>query len=132
MKILIAEDEFLSREMLHIQLAKVGVCISAMNGQEAYDAFVRAYEEDDPYGLICLDVVMPQVDGIETLKKIRAYEESRGVFPGFQTRVIMTTAMDDAVNVIESFKSLCDGYLVKPVQLPKLQALLREFNLYWG
>jgi two-component system chemotaxis response regulator CheY len=129
MKILVAEDEFTGREILMRLLAKVGICSAAVNGKEAYDAFISAYESDEPYDLIFLDVNMPEMTGIEVLHKIREYEKKRGVLPGYLSKIIMATAMDDPEFVFESFKSLCSGYLVKPVEPAKLKAILKESGI---
>ncbi len=129
MKILIVEDDFTSRLLLQTILSAYGECHIAVNGKEAIDAFALALEEGKPYQLICLDVMMPEVDGMEALKKIRSLEEEMGINSSAGVKIIMTTALGDPKNVIGAFKSLCDAYLVKPVNKSKLLDYLRSFGL---
>ena len=128
MKILIAEDEPVSREILQLVMGDFGICVGVVNGQEACDAFVRAYEQNDPYRLVCLDVVMPVIDGIETLKLIREFEKGLGLLPKEQAKIVMISAMGDPAHVMESFYRLCDGYLVKPADSRDIRALLKDLK----
>ena len=79
MKTLIVEDEFTSRRLLQKILAAYGECDIAIHGKEALEAFRLARDEREPYDLICLDIMMPEMDGQETLKMIRKTEEEMGI-----------------------------------------------------
>ena len=74
MRILIAEDDFASRKAILKFLSAYGECDVTVDGMEAIDAFMMAIEEDDPYDLVCLDVMMPVMDGYQALKNIRDIE----------------------------------------------------------
>jgi len=76
-----------------------------------------------------MDLLMPEMDGQEALKQIRLLEEGRGIASINGARVIMTTTMDDSLNVLASFKSLCDAYVIKPVNREKLLGYVRGFAL---
>jgi two-component system chemotaxis response regulator CheY len=115
MKTLIVEDDFTSRVILQEILKAYGPVHLAVDGREAVAAFEEALAADEPYHLVCLDIMMPEMDGLEALKKMRAQEEMRGIFSTRGARVIMTTALSDPRNVMASYGSLCDAYLVKPV-----------------
>lgn len=69
MKILIAEDDFVSRKLLNTLLTPLGEVDIAANGQEAFIAVKMSFGTDQPYDLICLDILMPEVDGIIALKR---------------------------------------------------------------
>ncbi len=129
MKTLIVEDDFTSRLLLQQILSDYGECHIAVNGKEAMDAFGLALLEKHPYHLICLDVMMPEMDGMEVLQKIRSLEEKMGIISSHGVKIIMTTALGDPKNVVGAFKSLCDAYLVKPVSKAKLLDYLRLFGL---
>lgn len=129
MKILIVEDDFTCRLLLQKILSIYGECHIAVNGKEALDAFDLALREGKPYQLICLDVMMPEMDGMEALRKIRDMEEEKGINSSMGVKIIMTTALGDPKNVVGAFKSLCDAYLVKPVNKSKLLDYLRSFGL---
>ena len=129
MKVLIVEDDFTSRLTLQKLIAAYGETHIAVNGLEAMDAFVAALREGQPYDLICLDIMMPELDGHKVLQRIRQMEEEKGINSSNGVKIIMTTALDDPTNVVAAFKSLCDAYLVKPVSKAKLLDYLRSFGL---
>src|ERR1039457_5462592 len=129
MRTLIVEDDFTSRLLLQSFLAHYGECHIAVNGKEAVAAFRAALESGRPYDLICMDIMMPEMDGQTAAREIRALEEAGGTLSTEGVKIIMTTALDDVKNVVQSFKSLCDAYLFKPIDTGKLLAHLREFDL---
>lgn len=63
MKILIAEDDLASRQFLLQVLTGYGDCDVTVDGIEAVEAFTTAHKTKKPYDLICLDIMMPRVDG---------------------------------------------------------------------
>lgn len=129
MKILIVEDDLTSRMLLLEFLRKYGSVHVAVNGEEAAEAVDISLKQDEPYDLICLDIMMPEVDGHEALKRIREMEESRGILSSNSSKIIMTTALSDLKNVSESYKNLCDGYLTKPIEGKKLIKELKKLQL---
>ena len=89
-----------------------------------------AHEGKRPYDLICMDIMMPGVDGNEALKQIRQLEKDLGVPPALEVKVIMTTALDDPKTVIHTYYiGGATSYLVKPISKQKLIRELRTFGL---
>ncbi len=139
MKALIVEDDYTSRTILRKLLMAYGDVEVAADGAEAIAVFKSAREKRQPFDLICLDIMLPEKDGISVLKEIRDIEadskddddddddqeEEKGIKP---VRVIMTTALSDRTHVAEAIKH-CDGYLVKPYRKARLLQYLREFGL---
>ena len=102
----------------------------AANGREAVAAVCAALDAGDPYKLICLDIMMPEMNGRQALKEIRAQEQWRGIAASPQrAKIVMTTALDDIDNVLAAFKNQCDAYVVKPVHTAKLLGELHELGL---
>ena len=129
MKTLIVEDDFTSRLLLQELLQGYGPTHSAVNGREAVTAFRQAMETGQPYNLICLDIMMPEMDGQTALRQMRQQEEDNNIFSSDGAKVIMTTALDHPKDVIAAFAGLCDAYLVKPIDRAKLLATLRSMQL---
>ena len=129
MRILIVEDDLSSQKLLQKMLSPHGDCDIVVNGKEAVDAFRLAGEEDQPYDLICLDIMMPEMDGQEALKKIREMEKERGIPEWCGVKVIMTTALEDGGNVFGAFESGCESYLVKPISKQRLIREMKKLNL---
>ncbi|OPZ15264.1 MAG: Transcriptional activator protein CzcR [candidate division BRC1 bacterium ADurb.BinA364] len=129
MKILIVEDDYTSRIVLHGMLKAHGECDLAENGEQAVEAFRAALEAGSPYDLICLDIMMPGMDGQAVLERIRAMEKEKGRIMLDAAKVMMTTALEDSRNIMRSFRSQCDAYLVKPVDKDRLLDNLRALGL---
>lgn len=129
MKILIVEDEFVSRTLLQRIMSKFGESEIAVNGKEACHAFRTAVQQETPYDLVCLDIMMPEMNGQDVLKEIREIEDVNEIQGSDRTKVIMTTALDDSKNVMKAFREQCDGYLVKPIDRNRLAGLLVELDL---
>jgi two-component system, chemotaxis family, chemotaxis protein CheY len=129
MKTLIVEDDFTSRLLLQSILQPYGICHVSVNGREALEAFRIALETEDPYQLICLDIMMPEMDGQTALKEMREMEEAVGIYASDGVKIIMTTALDDKKNIMSAFKQQCDAYLVKPIEREKLVEHLRNLSL---
>ena len=126
MKILIAEDDFVSRKILNTQLTPLGKVDCAANGNEVFIAVKMAFEENQPYDLICLDIMMPEVDGIMALKKIRQLETQKGLSPETRSKIIMITALSDKNHVMAAALANCDGFLVKPIEKKRLFDEIRK------
>ena len=131
MKIMIIEDDFTSRKMLQLLLSPYGICDIVVNGREAIEVFSEAFGSGDPYDLICLDLMLPGIDGHAVLKKIREIERLKGIEGLDGVKVIITTALSDAENVRKAFfYEQCEGYLVKPISNQKLTELLNKLGLF--
>lgn len=126
---MIAEDDFASRKAILKFLSVYGECDVTVDGMEAIDAFMMALEEDDPYDLICLDVMMPIMDGYQALKNIREIEREHNVPQDKQAKVIMTTALNEEKNVKKAFELGCTVYCAKPIDVEKLRGMLEKLGL---
>lgn len=129
MKTLIVEDDFTSRLLLQELLKDYGLPHVAINGLEAVDAVRAALDAGQPYDLICLDIMMPGMDGQAALRQMRALEEERGIMSSDGAKILMTSALTDMQNKIDAFRGLCDGYLSKPIHKEQLLHELRGFGL---
>ncbi|MFH1913074.1 MAG: response regulator [Pseudomonadota bacterium] len=129
MRVLIVEDEFTSRKLLWALLADFGECDMARDGLECVDMFRRALERAEPYDLVCMDIMMPNMDGHQALKEIRAIEHEAGIIPPGETKVIMVTALNDPKTVVRAYyKGGAAAYLPKPIEVESLHAILRDLG----
>jgi two-component system chemotaxis response regulator CheY len=128
MRILIVEDDAINRTVLVKLLQRFGDVVEAADGMEAMEAFQKARDESNPFHLICLDIMMPRMDGQAVLKGIRGDEESRRLGPKDRVRIIMTTAVADKVNFLSALP-MCDAYLTKPIDQGNLMFYLRQFGM---
>jgi len=130
MRILIVEDEFTSRKLLTALLSDFGECDSASDGVECVDTFKEALASGRPYELVCMDIMMPNKDGHQALKEIRAIEHEQGIQPSAEVKVIMVTALNDPKTVVKAYyKGGAAAYLPKPIEVESLHAILRDLAL---
>lgn len=129
MKILIVEDDMISRRFLSKFLSRYGECDVVVDGMEALDAYLIAEKEADPYDLICLDIMMPKIDGVKVLKAIRDFEAQRGISKEDRVKIIVTTALSDTEFVNQAFELGCEAYAAKPLDTEKLVEVLKELGL---
>ncbi len=130
MKILIVEDEYISRVLLTEMLSAYGDCHTAMTGKEAIEILQTSFEMEAPFDLVCLDIMIPELDGQEVLRRIREMEKGRNINGMNATKVIMTTALDDSENIMEAFAGgRCEAYLTKPLSKAKLIRHLKDLEL---
>ena len=128
MKILIVEDDLASRKFLYKFMANYGECDITVDGMEGLDAYLMALDEYEPYELVCLDIMMPKVDGIKVLKTIREIEKQRAIEGEKKVKIIMTTALNDVNVVNNSFDSGCEVYATKPIDIKKLENVMEKLN----
>jgi len=130
MRALIVDDDFYSRIVLHDMLRPVADCHIAVNGEEAVDAFKRALEEGRAYDLVCMDLVMPEMDGQQALREMRALEAERGVEAEKRCVVFVVSMVEDNRETNEAFfYGGADSFLVKPIDEARLMAELGEHGL---
>ena len=128
MKILIVDDELTSRELLKAILEPHGDIDEAADGMEAIRAFNLALS-NNPYNLICLDIMLPKMNGQDVLKNIRKIERDKGIFDPEGVKIIMISVLSDFDNINAAFASQCTSYVVKPVNEQKISKELKNLQL---
>ena len=110
--ILVVDDNDLNRDMLHRRLAKDGYqVLLAENGHIALEALAS-----NTIDLVLLDIMMPELDGYEVLKRMKADKDLRGV------PVIMITAVDELDSTVKCIELGAEDYLPKPFNPVLLRA----------
>ena len=118
MKILLAEDDFVTRKFMANFLSKYGDCDVTVDGMKAVDAYMMA-----------LDIMMPVMDGYQALVGIRNLEKAHNVPEEKQAKVIMATALNDEKNVKMAFELGCTVYSGKPIDQAKFEQALQKLGM---
>lgn len=133
LRFLVVEDDFTSRQILITFLSRYGECHAAKDGLEAIQAFSEGYEQDppQPYDLICMDIVMPGMQGTLASKTLREIERGKGVEGTEQEAIIvMTSAVQDTATIIRAcYECGANYYFVKPLDFAQMERQLRKFQL---
>lgn len=124
MKTLIVEDDFASRLFLKKIADLFGEADTVINGLEAVSAFKLAWEDNSPYDIVFMDIMMPEMDGNEAIQMIRQYEKDIGVNELDQVTIVMTTAYGDPQNVFKAYKEgMVANYLTKPINKKDIMSI---------
>jgi len=128
---LVVEDDDFGREMIACILSEYAECVdTTRDGAEGLQQFARALREGRPYHLICLDIMMPVMDGQEALRRMRHTEKESGVPTSQAAVIIMTTALDSLEEIQNAiWDGECNDYMVKPISQADLLALLNKYKL---
>jgi two-component system chemotaxis response regulator CheY len=127
MRVLVVDDDPASRHVLAAQLGGLAESTMCTSGAEAVEAVERAIAAGSHFDVIFLDIIMPHMDGHETLVRIRQAEQEAGLPPEAQARAVMVTSMDDETNTMAAlFDGQVSAYLVKP---PNKAELLRKLEM---
>jgi PAS domain S-box-containing protein len=122
LSVLVAEDNEINALLMRSLLARLGHhAVIAANGEAALESFLAARSAGIPYDLVLMDIQMPQLDGIEATKQIRAREADR---PGRRTPVLALTANTLVEDRYACFEAGMDGFLIKPLDREKLAEAL--------
>lgn len=129
LSILIVEDDFVTRHLEVNLLSAFGECEVAVNGKEALKAFEVKMMSGTPYNLVLLDIMIPEIDGIDVLRRIREFETEQGNVGLGRTRVVIVSNRRDMETISQSFRDQSDAYIIKPVTRKKMENHLRKLGL---
>jgi PAS domain S-box-containing protein len=122
LSVLVAEDNEINALLMRSLLTRLGHhVVIATNGEAALESWLAARTAGTPYDLILMDIQMPQLDGIETAKGIRAREAGE---PGRRTPILALTANALVEDRYACFEAGMDGFLIKPLDRDKLAEAL--------
>ena len=129
MKSLIVEDDPVAEKLLQVYLSGYGDIFYASDGREAVQAVEESLNIGKPYDLICLDIMMPEMDGLEALKHIRNLERDHAIDGLDGAKVIVTTSRSQPRDIFRAFKAGCEAYVVKPVRKEDLVEEMKKLGL---
>lgn len=125
MRVLIIEDVVVFQKLLVRLLDGVAdMCKSYSNGVDGLNAFLRANASDEPFDVVFLDIMIPGMNGLEVLQKIREVDPDSQ-----KIKVIMVTSVADAEKVKKAVGFGCDGYLIKPYNKDGIMKQLKKLEL---
>jgi PAS domain S-box-containing protein len=122
LSVLVAEDNEINALLMRSLLTRLGHhAVITTNGEEALESWLSAKSGGAPYDLVLMDIQMPQLDGIETTKRIRAHEAGQ---PDRRTPILALTANTLVEDRYACFEAGMDGFLIKPLDREKLAEAL--------
>jgi two-component system chemotaxis response regulator CheY len=131
-KTLIVDDSTTALQMMGYMLNKCGLAdiTEAKDGLHALKRFERELLIGTRYSLVFLDIVMPLLDGQETLKLMRAMEADAGVKAEDRAVIIMATSLSSTDDIMKAvFDGECSDYLVKPFGADDVRGMLLKHQI---
>ncbi|MEW6426483.1 MAG: response regulator [Thermodesulfobacteriota bacterium] len=125
MRMLIVEDEKVSRKKMRIILEEFGVCDETASGSEALAMFRKAWEERAPYDIVTLDITLHEMNGAEVLLQMRQFEQERNLPKAKLAKIIMVTSHSDVDHITTCITAGCNSYTVKPFTRESIRKCLR-------
>lgn len=116
MKSIVVDDELICRKIFEKVLLQYGPCDTVKNGTEALEAYKTSLDNNCPYQLMVLDIILPDIHGGQVLKAIRDLEKGRGIDEIDKLRVIVTTATETWFSkgfVTKNLNFLYEAYFIK-------------------
>ncbi len=129
MRILIAEDNETCSLMLCAMCKLYGSVTAVADGEALIRTFTAALVKNQPFDLVCLDIMMPGLDGQACLRCIRAVEYGFGRHGGAGIKIVMTTSIDARDSIMQAFRAQCEGYLIKPVNWQGLTEVFTKIGI---
>jgi len=122
LSILVAEDNEINALLMRSLLGRLGHhAVITTNGEQALESWLSAQSAGTPYDLVLMDIQMPQLNGVETTKRIRSHEAGQ---PGRPTPILALTANTLVEDRYACFEAGMDGFLIKPLDREKLEEAL--------
>ena len=128
MKILVVDDELVSRKKMMKIVTDFGQCEGVQNGKAAISAVKKALEDWKLYNFITLDISMPDINGTEVLSTIRKMEDERGLDAEEKAKILMVTSHSD-IETVKACVGKCDGYVIKPFNKEGLISKMKKIGL---
>jgi two-component system, chemotaxis family, chemotaxis protein CheY len=129
MRVLVIDDELVSRKKMEIIMRTFGDCVAVDSGEAALKAYADAIVNGAPFDLITLDVSMPGMDGTEVLYEIRKIEKKSNLPRKRWSKIIMVTAQSDKATVMLCIQVGCDSYITKPFDSGIVAKKLAELGM---
>ncbi len=122
LSILVAEDNEINALLMRSLLGRLGhAAVITTNGEQALESWLSAKSAGTPYDLVLMDIQMPQLNGVETTRRIRDHEAGDG---GRPTPILALTANTLVEDRYACFEAGMDGFLIKPLDREKLEEAL--------
>ena len=129
MRTLIVDDQESNIKVLEKQLTRFGECDHAVSGKRALEKAAGAMAEGRRFDLICLDIMMPEMDGHAVLVELNKLDDRQGLSGSDRTRIVMVSGASPKDHLFKAFREECDAFIRKPIDRKELLNQIHELGL---
>jgi HD-like signal output (HDOD) protein/FixJ family two-component response regulator len=129
MRILIVDNEIVSIAKLKLIMKNFGDCETVENGQEAIAMFHNGHQNNEPFGLIMLEINLPDMDGIHVLSAVREAEKKLKIQQEQKAKILMVTSFRDKDRIVACIQSGCNDYIGKPFDIVVIRKKLARLGI---
>lgn len=126
MKSLVIDDQVTARMLLKCLLEDLGPVAEGTSATSGISTYRAALRSDKPFDLVCVDLGLPDRNGLEVVREIRAAEAAQGMMPGDGAKVLVITASDDPLHEDAARGQRVDAFLKKPLSYDVLKDALQR------
>lgn len=130
MRILIVEDDRITLTLYERTLSEYGEVTTAVNGREGYECYCKAQEENCPFDLIFMDIMMPEVDGLSAVAAIRALEKDNEIPASQGVPIVILTALEDTLCIYQAECEEVLDYIIKPVSRNDIINCIQKYGTF--
>lgn len=132
MNILLVEDVAINRVILRNILQNFN-CINnideAKDGIEAIEKIIRAYNRNNKYDIIFLDIIMPMQSGYHVLEQIKKYEKNNNISNNNRAKIITISSLDSDEEKNKSLKMGADEAVIKPITYNMIKDIFQKWGI---
>jgi two-component system chemotaxis response regulator CheY len=129
MRILVVDDDFISRTQIKSLLSVYGDCDVAPSAEVSLLMIKDSLENQIPYDLVTMDVDMPNIKGQEAVHMIREMETALGIAGDAQMKIVMVTVKNKVKDVSAAYQENCSAYIVKPATAQNIKEVLATIGI---
>jgi len=129
MRTLIVEDVHFLALILQRIIEPYSKSDFAHNGAVAIEKYTKAFTKGRAYDLICLDLLLPEMDGFEVLRSVRQFEDEFSLTAEKRTKIIVVSTFNDQKTVAKARAAGCDSYIAKPFRKDKVLRAIEKLGL---
>lgn len=129
MRVLIVDDNKINRRFLESLLNKHADCYMDVNGKDAINTFEKSLEDKKYFDVILMDVMMPEVDGLQALNIIRDIERKMNIPKEDAVKVVVISALNNIIEVEMMLDEEKELFIHKPIQIEELIFVFKKLNI---
>lgn len=127
MRFLIVDDDESIHLYLQVILGPYGECVTAFSGEQALELFTEALNDDNPFDVVMMDILMAGMDGHQAAELLRDRERAAGISEMDSFKLVMITCLVDDASINKAFfNTRASIYIVKPLDREKVIKELKD------